>query len=128
INESAESQLEEIKHISENIYALIDSERSAKDEEMSLNRKAFVEACERAQISCHVLERRATENYLSDRAIKRVKGEKYRALAPYQVLRDVNPAWGKEENWRIAREMEPTELEGTDLGEFLQRLKEASAA
>src|SRR5215813_4953089 len=127
INESAESQLEEIKRISENIYALIDSERSAKDEELSPVRKAFVEACERTKISCHVLERRATENYLSDRAIKRVKGEKYRALAPYQILRNVKPAWGKEENWRIAREMELDELEKTDLGEFLQRLKESSA-
>ena len=118
INESAESQLEEIKRISENIYALIDSERSAKDEELSPVRKAFVEVCERTQIFCHVLERRATENYLSNRAIKRVKGEKYRALAPYEVLRNINPAWGKEENWRIGREMELTELEGTIWGVF----------
>ncbi len=126
IKASAESQLEEIKRISGDIYALIDSERGAKDEKLDSVRKAFVAACERTGIPCHVLERRATENYLSDRAVKRVKGEKYRALGHYEVFGDVKLAWGKEENWRIAREMELIELEGTDLGKFLQRLKESN--
>ncbi|RMH35316.1 MAG: hypothetical protein D6690_08900 [Nitrospirae bacterium] len=65
------------------------------------------------------MERRALENYLSDRAVKTVKGEKYRSLEPFESLRQLFPSWAKEENWRIAREMKPDEWQKTDLGKFL---------
>jgi len=70
-----------------------------------------------------VLEWRSIENYFSDRAVKAEKGEKYRALEPYEKLNQVSPAWGKAENWRIARQMTREELESTDdLGTFLKSL------
>ena len=68
-------------------------------------------------------ERRATENYLSDRAIKAVKGDKYRALDHYEKLDSVEPAWGKNENWMIADEMHFDDIKDTDLGAFLLRLQ-----
>ena len=82
-------------------------------------RKGFLKACENVGIKCHILERRAIENYFSERAIQAVKGEQYRAIEPYQRLKDTSPCWSKEENWRIAREMTKEEFEDTDLGKFL---------
>lgn len=122
INAEAELQLQEIRQISENLVALIDSERTDPDAVLSSERQGFVRACQNANVECRVLERRAIENYLSDRAIKKVKGTKYRALGSYEALNAINPAWSKSENWRIAREMTPEELNGTDLGEFLGSL------
>lgn len=101
---------------------MIDSERSSDSEALGPSRKAFAELCAKAKIECLVLERRAMENYLTDRAVKLVKGENYRALGHYDKLKDVNPAWGKEENWRIAREMNLEEIDQTDLGKFLHKL------
>jgi predicted ATPase len=122
INGLREPELEETKRISDNVFALIDSERDTADDPLEAGRAAFVEACEKAKINCYVLDRRAIENYLSDKAVKKVKGDKYRALQPYEKLKDSSPAWGKEENWRIAREMTKDELIATDLGKFLGSL------
>lgn len=117
-----EAELEEIRRISQNVCALIDSERAEPNAPLSPDRQAFVEACVKAGMPCHVLKRRGTENYLSDGAVKRWKGDKYRALGPYESRREAPLAWSKEENWRIAREMTLSDLDGTDLGEFLASL------
>jgi ABC-type multidrug transport system ATPase subunit len=122
ISSSFESELEEIKRISKNISALIDSERSSTGAPLSPNRAAFVEICRKIGIKCHVLERRAIENYFTDRAVKNVKGEKYSALQPYQKLGEIKPRWPKHENWKIAREMYLNDLEATDIGNFLRAL------
>ncbi len=123
IKESSEAELEEIKRICENVSALIDSERIAPGAELEPRIAGFVETCNKVNIDCYVLERRAIENYFSDRAIKQVMGNKYKALEPYEALkRKAQNGWDKAENWRIAQEMTREELEGTDLGEFLKRL------
>lgn len=122
INGSREDELIEIKRISDDVAALIDSERSKPNEELVESRQAFMETCARVGIRCHALVRRAIENYFPDAAVKKVKGPKYRSLTPYERLTDPLPSWSKEENWRIAREMEAQELGGTDLGDFLTSL------
>lgn len=122
INELRELELEEIKRISENVFVLIDSERNTAGAPLDASRAAFVKVCEKAKINCHVLERRAIENYFSDETVKKVKGDKYRSLQPYEKLKDASQAWGKEESWRIAREMTNDDLATTDLGKFLGSL------
>jgi predicted ATPase len=122
INAGREPELEEVKRISTDLHVLIDSERAEEGAPLSADRAAFVASCEKMQIQCHVLRRRAMENYFSDRAIKSVKSPAYRALAAFEHLKDVTPAWSKQENWRIAREMTLEELAGTDLGTFIQSL------
>ncbi len=122
IRDGVDIELEEVKRISENISALIDSERASAGAQLAADRVGFAEVCQRANISCHLLQMRAIENYFTDRAVKKVKGDKYRALQPYEKLAAVSPSWSKSENWRIAREMTLSELEGTDLGEFLNSL------
>jgi ABC-type cobalamin/Fe3+-siderophores transport system ATPase subunit len=124
INRSAEHQLEEMKRITSNIVAIIDSERATAGEALSPDREGFVQACQKTGIPCHVLERRAIENYFNENAIKKVKGDKYRALGPYERLKDADPAWAKSENWRIVREMKHEDLESTDLGKFVEGLRE----
>jgi energy-coupling factor transporter ATP-binding protein EcfA2 len=122
INGSRELELEEIKRISQNLFAVIDSERSSLGEDLKKDRSAFAESCRKLKIKCLVLERRAIENYLTERAIKLVKGSTFRALGPYELLRDALPSWSKEENWRIATQMSKDELESTELGGFLGAL------
>jgi len=122
INPDAGVQLEEIKRISDNVCALIDSERSAQGEELVASRTAFKKLCDDAKIPCHILERRAIENYFPDHAVKKVKGEAYRALQAYEQFKHPFPKWAKSENWQIPKEMVPGDLENTDLGEFLKSL------
>lgn len=122
INAESEAELEEIKRISTDIYALIDSEREAENSPLPPERQAFLDTCQRVGINCHILERRAIENYLSDRAVKEIKGPKYSSLEYYEKLENAPLSWGKHENWRIAREMSIEELNQTDLGTFLDSL------
>ncbi len=123
IKSSSSNELEEIKRItSGNISALIDSELKSSDDVLSTDRQSFFDNCQKAHIVCYILKHRAMENYMSGRAVKAIKGEKYRALTPYEKLEEASPSWGKQENWRIAREMSLEEINSTDLGKFLQSL------
>lgn len=123
INSSSEHELAEITRISGSIFALIDSELNKSNADLKPERAEFVEICGRLGIDCHCLVRRATENYLTDSAVKKIKGDKYRALEHYEKLDEISPNWSKHENWKIAREMTLDDLKGTDLGEFILRLK-----
>ena len=122
ITDQSEVELQEIKRISPNVTAVIDSERKSADEPVPKYRQAFKRLCDSTGIPCTILTRRATENYLAEHAIKRIKGEKYEGLDEFESLKDATFGWGKHENWRIAREMRPEDLKGTDLGEFLINL------
>jgi len=74
-------------------------------------------------INCHVLARRATENYLTDRAIKELYGNTFNALDAYELpSKEENKFWGKTENWRIAQLMTRDEFEETDLGQFIKTI------
>lgn len=117
-----ELQLQELKRISGNIFALIDSERNSTDDSLPSARLEFLHLCKAAEVHCHVLERRAMENYWSEPAIQKIKGIKYGALLAYQKLESVPQPWAKSENWLIAREMTMEDLNQTDLGAFLAAL------
>jgi len=122
INAKTEIELKEIKRLSPNMHVIIDSEKTTADEALSSSIQGFVDNCKKYTIDCHVLTLRATENYLSDIAVKKVKGSGFRALAPYEKLSDMQPHWDKEENWMIAKEMSQEDLLKTDLGIFLNKL------
>ncbi len=122
INGVSELELQEVRRISEKVSALIDSERSSAGDVLDGARDGFRKTCVAAGIHCHVLERRATENYFSESAIKRAVGGQHAALAPYERLQDRQSRWNKSQNWKIAREMTLLEIEGTDLKDFLDTL------
>lgn len=119
INGSRAAELAEVSRITDRVFAVIDSEKNESDERVNSDRIAFKEVCDKLGFKCLILSRRATENYFSDRAVKAVKGEKYCALSTFQPLTLVDPCWGKNENWLIARAMQREEINGTDLGGFL---------
>lgn len=116
----AEHELSELTRLCSSIYALIDSERTAEGANLDAKRKGFQEICTKLRIDCHVLERRAIENYFSAAAIaKAFPNHHYGTLGAYQRLGQPGPAWAKTDNWRIAAEMTRAELLETDLGAFL---------
>lgn len=118
INGHSDAELLEIKRICTDVSALVDSERTESSAPPRKDVQAFSEACKRVGIKCHVTEHRAMENYFTDSAVKKAKGEKYRALNPFERLKDADPCWAKSENWRIAREMSLADVDATDIGIF----------
>jgi ABC-type cobalamin/Fe3+-siderophores transport system ATPase subunit len=122
INGTSEVELAELTRISPNITAIIDSEKTNKTAPIEASRLAFEAICKKLGITCHILERGATENYLADRSVKKVYGEKYRALAHFEELGALSPSWNKRENWRIAREMVVDDLRNTDLDRIIGEL------
>jgi hypothetical protein len=122
INGRAEVQLEEVRRITPEVRALIDSERSSAEQCLTQERQAFVDICGKLGIPCHVTARRATENYFTERAVQAAKGTSFRALGPYEVLKTAPNPWAKGDNWKIAAEMTVGEITSTDLGAFLNSL------
>ena len=118
INARRGTELTELTRISQNIYAVIDSERTAENAGLSPERQGFAELCHRIKIQCCVLKRRAIENYFSERVVHKVLGDDISALGPYSALEH---AWSKTDDWRLAAETTLEELEATDLGEFLKK-------
>lgn len=122
ISADREAELGEIKRLSSKVHVLIDSERLSPDAQVDEKRVRFQETCGKLGFRVCVTERRAIENYFTERAIKEALGEKYRELAPYEKLENAEPAWRKAESWKIARLMTKGELEGTDIGQLLAEL------
>jgi ABC-type cobalamin/Fe3+-siderophores transport system ATPase subunit len=122
INGNSGAALSELRRIHSDIAVLIDSERAAHGDPLCKDRADFEALCQSLGFNIRVLARRATENYLTDAAVKAVKGPNYGALPPFDALKDSPMPWGKNENWRIAAEMSKDDLAGTDLGAFFEAL------
>lgn len=117
-----DAELNELKRLSNNIFAIIDSERVAAGAHLAAGRTAFVDTCKKLDIKVCVTERRAIENYFSDRAVKAAFGDSFTMLEPYQALRELSNGWKKSDNWKIARQMGIEELVETDLGKFINAM------
>ena len=123
----SEYELREFMRTSDKIFAIIDSEKTAEDQDLDSSRQAFVSICNNLNIDCHVLKRRATDNYFPDIVIKQVKGQNFQPLAPYQKLGETTQGiqhWAKSENWCFAQAMTKEQLEETDLGIFIKKICE----
>lgn len=114
-------ELSELLRIGGNVKYLIDSERTTEDGMLRPNRQGFVNLCAKLGIDGLVLERRALENYFTEAAVKRAFGDASIALAPFEK-KGTGQNWPKSNNWRAAAEMTKADLEGTDLGRFLEKL------
>lgn len=120
VRPEAELELAELRRLGARVGVLID--REGPDPKNRERRMEFIALCKMLQFDTCLTERRAIENYLSDRAIKKVKGQKFRALAEDESLSNCENGWSKSENWRIAHEMSFDEIKDTDLGKFLVSL------
>ena len=104
------------------INYLIDSEKHDSNAELASNRQDFIDLCSRLGIAGHVLDRRALENYFPASAIESAfPRSRLSPLGPFEKKTSKN-SWSKRDNWRIAAEMEKSEIENTDLGRFLESL------
>ena len=124
INGKREQELSEITERMniKNIYAWIDSEKKSNTEELSKNRNDFLEVCHRLGIEVKASDRRATENYFCDRAIKSTfNDQSKKSLGNYDLLCE-EKNWSKEDNWKIAKETTKEEIEDTDLGIFIKEI------
>ena len=125
ITANRDDELREITRICNDVYCLIDSEKPHANSQIAADRLAFKQSCEKVGIDCHILERRAFENYFSEKAIQHYYGKSARALGPFDELRSKNPAWHKVYNWKIARDMSLEDFLQNDLGQFLKKVATA---
>ena len=124
IAEGREIQLDELRRISTNINAIIDSEKDSERSELYPGRKAFVDICKKLDINVHCTHLRAIENYFSAEAINNFKkSKKYEKLGPYQKLSEAKLGWNKQESWKILNYMKEEDFLDTDIGDFLSKLK-----
>ena len=114
-----DAELNELTRLSGRVFAFVDSERPQEGAEATEQRRAFAATCDAIGIQVCITQRRALENYFTDRAVKAAFGEAFSALSAYQALREAPNGWSKSDNWKIARQMTLDELSGTDLGEFI---------
>lgn len=121
INGKRKDELAELFHICPKIAAVVDSDRTAAGMPAKNAVLAFETVCQQLGISSLVLDRFATENYLTDAAVKTELGAAKNALGLYQKI-DKATYWDKDINWKIARHMTKADLDGTDLGAFLAGL------
>lgn len=121
-----EHELDEIKRITSKVFAIVDSERTGKGKRPAKNREAFKLSCEALDIAVQLTERRATENYFTDEAVKAVLGEKASALGEFDSLKGSFNGWRKSQhNWQIASQMTKEDIENTDIGRFLSSVFES---
>jgi hypothetical protein len=108
--------------LSNNIFALVDSERSNAGAHPAERRINFEEVCKRVGFDVSVTELRALENYFPDYAVKAAFGASFSELTPYERLADHANGWSKAENWRIAHHIAKADLPASDVGVFLDRI------
>jgi predicted ATPase len=106
------------------IWAVLDSERRGPDKAVARSQSTVKSSLEAAGIPCHLTELRATENYLTPRALKVVYRKAPAAIDPFG---DPNLAtkgvkqFDKRRNGEVARAMEWHEVAETDIGIYLER-------
>jgi ABC-type cobalamin/Fe3+-siderophores transport system ATPase subunit len=117
-----EHELGELLRVTANVAAIVDSERESEGGEPLEARNAFAEICTRLGFQVLVTERRATENYFDDDAVKAALGPSFAALGHFDKLSASANGWAKADNWRIAMELDWTRIKETDLGKFVVAL------
>ncbi len=109
---------------SNNVIALIDNDPKKGS---GKNRKNFKANCESLSIYCHRLKRYSIENYFTAKALKTVfKGQipdGFETIDPNVKLLDQINIDVKDNNQKLARAMSLDDLQGTDLMDFLNKVK-----
>lgn len=121
INGNVGQELAEIVRMCPRVFAIIDSERLSESGELPKDRREFMRLCKELNIVALATKRTAIENYFTDRAVKNSRGERFAALGHFEKPNPV--LWGKPMNWTVARAMTIDELLETDLGQFLNAIR-----
>jgi len=119
ISRKGATQLAELRRLSDNVFAIIDSERTSSSTTPS-DRNAFAKGCGRLGIQCTVLSKRSIECYFPESAVRHALGESFHALKEFEPVPD---AWPKSLNWKIAQAMSLESLRDSDLGTALDEIR-----
>ena len=123
--ENSDHELAEVVRIAggaDKVFAIIDSERQTKGASLDNAHQAFDVTCKKLGITLLITERRATENYFRDAAIKNSLKGNFSALSEFGERTEHGNAWAKSDNWRIADSESPDFFKAHDLGEFINNL------
>lgn len=105
------------------ISAILDSERRGLGKTPEKSREIIRASLEAAGIPCLLTERRATENYLVPRALSVVYKTALDEMDPYgdpNLARQGVVHFDKRRNGEVARAMEWSDIEETDIGTYLE--------
>ncbi|OXI89093.1 hypothetical protein CFB50_11575 [Burkholderia sp. AU33423] len=119
---NVEHELSELRRVIDVVAVVVDSEREVEGGEPLAARAAFAEICEKLKFDILLTDRRATENYFNDEAVKSALGSGFSALSHFEKLSDRKNGWSKADNWRIAMEIDWEYLKMTDVGKFIDAL------
>lgn len=123
VNGKISYELSEIRRLCNRVFALVDSERISSSHPPKKARREFADICGSLNIECLVTERRAIENYITQKAIDKAWDHgQFSALAPYDFPAEDNSFWGKGESWKAVKHMEKEEVDATDLGAFFSKM------
>jgi energy-coupling factor transporter ATP-binding protein EcfA2 len=117
-----EMELQELRRLSQNIVALVDSERPSEGAPPAERRVKFEEVCKKIGFDVCLTERRAIENYFPDYAVKAAFGPSFAQLSPHELLSEHANGWSKSDSWKIAHHVKKEDLLATDIGQFLSRI------
>jgi hypothetical protein len=110
------------------VWAILDSERRGLGEEVRMGQRRISSSLESAGIPCHLTESRATENYLSPRALATVYGKTPADIDPFgnpNLAEQGVRQFDKRRNGEVALAMEWREIGNTDIGIFLEKFLQA---
>jgi ABC-type cobalamin/Fe3+-siderophores transport system ATPase subunit len=113
------AMIADLQRLAQHVYVLLDSERTSVGGEPKASRTWFAAAAAGIGVRVHLTDRRALENYLPEAAVQRVFGPGIHALTEFEGH---DGRWPKRENWRIAREIQATEIEDNDLIQFIREV------
>ncbi len=119
INSDGAEAIKQVLQVHPRVAVVIDSERIAPDAEIEKKRAKFQADCEALGIPCLLTKFRATENYFTDQAVKKTCGESATSLGAFEKLSD--HGWSKREGLKIAANMSPSDIETTDIVQFIRK-------
>ena len=105
------------------IWAILDSERKGPGKDASKRQLRIKSSLEVAGISCHLTDLRAAENYLTPHALAAVYGhspDEIRAFGDPNLATQGVRQFEKHRNGEVARAMEWSDIENTDIGTYLE--------
>ena len=118
INSDGVEAIKQVLQVHPNVAVVIDSERDAPDSKIEKKRVKFKADCDTAGIPCLLTEKRATENYFTEQAVKSACGNNAVSLEPFE--KPPGHGWGKRDGLKIATCMSVEDLSEIDIIRFIK--------
>lgn len=110
----------DLVNLNPNALVIIDSEKASVTAPVETRRLTFQSKCVAANLDCRIAERRATENYLSSRALTEVYGSSIVSVDPFRDLLSQGVAqFTKGRNDEVAQHLTWEDIVGTDIGDAI---------